>query len=440
MRKITLRVALIALTLIVLYLITMKFQRKTTLKDGITIYANRSLGRFKDLRGVNDGPLSPSGWSNALTLNLSEYYAKLGIKAVRFHDLWIVDEIDTIFADPEADPSDPRSYNFTGLDRCVEEALKHADLLIIRLGYDWHDPPKNKPHLSLQKLSEVAKHIVIHYTMGWANGYNYTCIWIEVWNEPDIEQFWGLSENEYFELYGAVARAIAEVNPKVKVGGPAIAYNLTFLEEFLSYVSSRGLPLDFVSWHAYSTSPEEIVKRGRAVKQLMEKFGYSGLPNVITEWNYWWNQEPWEFFRSNKVAAFQAATLILLEDTPVDIAVLYRGDAWNWGGIFSGNGQPSNPYYTWLAYKEVIETSIRVEVVVLNSFLKAIAGLADDGTLRVLVVNYCEEEVKYDVEATGYRLEKVYVIDRALVEANTCDGHSCLIGPYMVQLLMFAEG
>lgn len=439
MGKITLRVALIAFTILLLCLIALRLQGKITHKDSIIIYANRSLGRFKDLRGVNNGPLSPSGWSNALALNLSEYYAKSGVKVVRFHDLWIVDEIDTIFVDPEADPSDPRSYNFTGLDQCVEEALKYADLLIIRLGYDWHDPPKNKPHLSLQKLSEVAKRIVLHYTMGWASGYNYTCIWIEVWNEPDIEQFWGLSENEYFELYEAIARAITEVNPKVRVGGPAIAYNLTFLEQFLSYVSSRGVPLGFVSWHAYSTNPEEIVQRGKAVKQLMEKFGYGSLPSVLTEWNYWWNQEPWEFFRGNKVAAFQAAVLILLEDAPVDIATLYRGDAWNWGGIFSGSGQPGNPYYAWLAYKEVVENSTRVEVAVLNGFLKAIAGLADDGTLRVLVVNYCKEEVRYDVVAAGYRLEKIYLVDRGFAEAKACNGHSCLISPYTVQLLRLVK-
>ncbi len=426
---------------VLLCLVALRFQRRAALRDGIAIHASQSLGRFKDsIRGVNNGPLSPSGWNKALTLDLSEHYAKLGLKVIRFHDLWVVDELDTIFPDPEADPSDPKNYNFTGLDRCVEEALKHADLLILRIGYDWNDPPKNKPHLSLEKLAEVAKRIALHYTAGWANGYNYAGrIWVEVWNEPDIKQFWELSDEEFFQLYEAVARAIAEANPWVKVGGPGIAFNLTFLERFLSYVSSRGVPLDFVSWHIYTTKPEDVVQRARAVRRLMERYGYGDLPSVLTEWNYWLERD-WDLFRSREVAAFQAATLILLEDAPVDVATLYRGDAWKWGGIFDEGGEPEYPYYVWVAYRRVVEDATRVEVAVRGGYLRAIAGLAGNGALRALVVNYCGEKVEYTIEAAGYKLAKVYAVERGLTEVEVCSGGSCLIGPYAVQLLEFVKG
>lgn len=440
MRKIAAEAALAVLA-VLLGFIALRPQRRAAFRESIAVHASRSLGRFKDLiKGVNDGPLSPSGWNRALNLNLSEHYAKLGLKVIRFHDLWVVDELDTIFPDPEADPGDPGSYNFAGLDRCVEEALKHADLLILRLGYDWNDPPKNKPHLSLEKLAEVAKHVVLHYTAGWADGYNYTGrIWVEVWNEPDIEQFWGLSDEEFFQLYEAVARAIAEANTGVKVGGPGIAFNLTFLEKFLGYVSSREVPLDFVSWHIYTTKPEDVAQRAKAVKRLMERYGYGDLPSVLTEWNYWLERD-WDFFRSREVAAFQAATLILLEDAPVEVATLYRGDAWKWGGIFNERGEPEYPYYVWAAHRRVVENATRVEVAVRNGYLRAIAGLAGDGTLRVLVVNYRGEEVEYTVEAAGYRLAKVYTVERGLTEVEACSGDSCLIGPYAVQLLEFVKG
>ncbi len=212
----------------------------------VVVSTNRVLP-FKDLRGANNGPLSPRGWDTALTLNLSSQYAQLGFRVLKFHDLWRVDELDTIFPDPGADPQDPKSYNFAGLDRCMAEALKHAELVILRVGYDWNDPPKNKPHLEVLKLAEVAKRVVLHYTRDWAGGFHLpaSSLWIEVWNEPDIQQFWGLSAEEYFELYDAVARAVKEANPDVKVGGPAIAFNLTFLDRFLDYVRKSGAPLDF---------------------------------------------------------------------------------------------------------------------------------------------------------------------------------------------------
>jgi len=410
----------------------------------VVVRVDRALP-FKDLRGANNGPLSPRGWDQALTLNLSARYAQLGFRVLRFHDLWRVDELDTIFPDPGADSEDPSSYNFAGLDRCMAEALKRAEIVILRIGYDWNDPPKNKPHLELGKLAEVVKHVVLHYTKGWASGFHMpaSSLWIEVWNEPDIQQFWGLSAEEYFELYGAVARAVKEADPEVKVGGPAIAYDLAFLDRFLDHVKRSGAPLDFVSWHVYATEPSAVAERARHVKRLIEKHGFGHLPSVLTEWNYWWDREPWDFFRSQRVAAFQAVTLIELEDAPVDVATLYRGDAWNWGGIFYRDGAPGKPFYAWIAYRRLVEGAKRLEASVLKldegaaRGFRVLAGLGGDGVLRLLVANYAEEEVAYEVEAEGYAVQRVFVLDEKndLSETNACEGNVCVIGPYAVQLV-----
>ncbi|MEM0226176.1 MAG: cellulase family glycosylhydrolase [Thermofilaceae archaeon] len=410
--------------------------------ERVVVQPGQVLGRFKDLRGVNCGPWSPRGWDRALTLDLSSHYAKLGVKVIRFHDLWVVDELDTIFPNPDADPGDPRSYNFTALDRHVEAALKLADILILRIGYDWNDPPKNKPHVSFDKLAEVAKHIVLHYTKGWANGYNYKNIWFEIWNEPDIDWFWNLSETEFFELYEKVARAIKEANPDAVVGGPGIAWNVGFLDRFLAYTSSRGVPIDFVSWHIYTKNPVEVAERARAVRRAMERHGYGALPSVLTEWNFAHQEgEPWEIFRSSQAAAFQAAALILMEDAPVDIATLYRGDAWMWGGLFHSDGRPGKPYYVWLAYRELVEDSVRVAVVVERGLLYAMAGLKRDGSLRLLVVNYGSAQVRYEIAAEGYRVARVQAIDaRRDLEDLECRGSICTIEPYSVQLLTLEKG
>ncbi len=437
--------AALALAVLAYYMLQPRLPRA---KARVVVDTNHAL-HFKDLRGANDGPFSPRGWDQALTLNLSSQYAQLGFRALRFHDLWRVDELDTIFPDPHADPEDSRSYNFSGLDRCVAEAVKHADLLILRIGFDWNDPPKNKPHVEVGKLAEVVKHIVLHYTKGWANGFNLpaSSLWIEVWNEPDIQQFWGLSSGEYFELYDTIARAVKEANPDVRVGGPAIAFNLTFLDAFLEHVKRAGAPLDFVSWHVYATEPADVVERARQVKRLMEKHGFGHLPSVLTEWNYWWDREPWDFFRSQRVAAFQAATLIELEDAPVDVATLYRGDAWNWGGLFYRDGTPGKPFYVWLAYRRLVEGAKRLESSVVRlepgaaRGLRVLAGLGSEGVLRLLVVNYADEEVAYEVEAEGYAVQRILVLDEKndLSEVSVCEDSICVIGPYAVHLVELAR-
>lgn len=412
-------------------------------QERVIVDASRRLGFFKDLRGFNNGPLSPAGWSKAFSLNLTARYYELGARVIRFHDLWATDELDSLFPSSDADPTDPASYNFAPLDEHVTLALRVADLLILRIGYDWNDPPKNRPHLSVDKLAEVVKHLVLHYTKGWAGGYHHESIWFEIWNEPDIDWFWNLSEAEFFQLYEAVARAVKSANPRAVVGGPGIAWDLGFLDRFLAYVRAKGVPLDFVSWHIYARDPIEVVGRARAVRQIMEKHGYGGLPSVLTEWNFWREEgEPWDVFRGPQAASFQAAVLLLLEDAPVDVATLYRGDAWTWGGLFYQTGAPGKPFYAWLAYRQLIEGSVRVAVGAERGLLYAAAGLKGDGTLRILVVNYRSHEVRYEVSAGGYRITRVLAVDqfRDFEEVNACRGSVCSIGPYTVQLLVLERG
>jgi xylan 1,4-beta-xylosidase len=75
-----------------------------------------------------------------------------------------------------------------------------------------------------------------------------TWLW-ELWNEPDIF-YWRGSPDQFNELYTVTARAVRNVLPHAKVGGPAVTSGgLDFLKGFLDYTSTRGEPLDFVSYH-----------------------------------------------------------------------------------------------------------------------------------------------------------------------------------------------
>jgi len=74
--------------------------------------------------------------------------------------------------------------------------------------------------------------------------------YFEVWNEPDLSCFFAGSQKDYFRLYEATVRAIKEVNPNLRVGGPSTSACL-WLEEFLAFCKEHDVPCDFVSTHHY---------------------------------------------------------------------------------------------------------------------------------------------------------------------------------------------
>lgn len=55
------------------------------------------------------------------------------------------------------------------------------------------------------------------------------------------------------------------MSDKIQIGGPALGgspQNFEFLEDFLIHIKETGKKLDFISYHAYGTSPE-LIEDGR---------------------------------------------------------------------------------------------------------------------------------------------------------------------------------
>ena len=72
---------------------------------------------------------------------------------------------------------------------------------------------------------------------------------------------WPGTQQQYFELYEAAAKAIKAYDPALQVGGPAVC-NIAFplIKPFLAYCRDRQLPLDFVTWHCYAAAPEVLAR------------------------------------------------------------------------------------------------------------------------------------------------------------------------------------
>ena len=120
---------------------------------------------------------------------------------------------------------------------------------------------------SLTKWSEYIKKF-IRFLLDRYGAEEVESWYFEVWNEPDLSCFFAGSQKDYFRLYEATVRAIKEVNPNLRVGGPSTSACL-WLEEFLAFCKENDVPCDFVSTHHYPGDAFGNFINLRNVKQML---------------------------------------------------------------------------------------------------------------------------------------------------------------------------
>lgn len=117
----------------------------------------------------------------------------------------------------------------------------------------------------------LAEHLVERY------GLDEVCQWaFEVWNEPNLEVFWTGSQDDYLRLYDESARALKDVHPDLRVGGPSTAAG-EWVEALTAHAAHAGVPLDFVTSHTYGNIPLDT-------RPSIDRHGFTGIPTWWTEW------------------------------------------------------------------------------------------------------------------------------------------------------------
>jgi hypothetical protein len=359
------------------------------------------LPNIRPLHGVNNGPIAFGG-----LVDLSAFHRELRIPFVRLHDpQWpnpAVVDIPTIFPRFEADPADPASYYFARTDDYIASIIATGAQIIYRLGTSIEHTARKyhtHPPADFDKWADICLHIIRHYNEGWAEGFRHGIRYWEIWNEPEIgAPMWSGTLKEYLRLYAITARAIKAHDSALKVGGPAAAYPLgPFLEQFLAWCNAERLPLDFCTWHTYTADPHELKSRSEHVRSLLDRYGYLESESHLNEWNYRFTfkgledrRRSYEEMQGTPGASFVAATLMLLQDSPIDVANYYTGDT-SWFGLFDPYGVPRKTYYAFKAFVRLLETPQRVSCVLLPSDEKVVAcaAMSEDGKLlRVLISNW----------------------------------------------------
>jgi hypothetical protein len=112
----------------------------------------------------------------------------------------------------------------------------------------------------------------------------------EVANEPDIGESGGcpyrFQPDSYVRYFGQTAAAIRKADPGALVGGPALAnVRSPILPALLNACDQEKLPLDFVSWHIYSSEPGRVRGTIEYVNALLNKHPGLKPETFLDEWN-----------------------------------------------------------------------------------------------------------------------------------------------------------
>lgn len=334
---------------------------------------------IRPLHGVNGGPLAAGG-----LLDLSPRWTEAAFPLARLHDShWpnpdVVD-VHAVFPDPAADPSRPDSYDFERTDEYVKAVHACGAAVVYRLGESIeHQKAKRRarPPKDPDRWAAVCVGIVRHFTEGWANGLKLPIRYWEIWNEPDNRpSCWTGTDEDYFRLYVKAAVALRKRFPAVKIGGPGLGNSgdlkgdrlepTPFLKAFLSRCKKDHTPLDFLSWHCYAREADELARRARGMRAVLDGAGFGKAESHLNEWNFLpdgkWDgikakdaeaRERWYArLTGPEGAAFVAAALTLLQDAPLDAACYFTAEAPGMG-LFSQHGLPSTAFAAFLAFKAV---------------------------------------------------------------------------------------
>ncbi|MET7423526.1 xylan 1,4-beta-xylosidase [Dactylosporangium sp. NPDC005555] len=257
-------------------------------------------------------------------------------------------------------------HAFTYVDQVVDAYLELGIRPFVELGFTpsglasgdqtvfwWRGnvtPPRDRAEWVALVRGTVA-HLVDRY------GLDEVRRWpIEVWNEPDLKDFWQHADQDaYHELYEAAACAVKDVDAGLQVGGPALSPGADdgWLPRFAEFVTARGVPVDFVSRHAYTSGAARHVPFGvhqtlAPAASLLEQFAaprrqlsgsaLAGVPVHITEFNSSYRPD-------NPVhdTAFHAAYLAPVVAAAGDLVDSFS--YWTFCDVFEEAGVPTSLFH-----------------------------------------------------------------------------------------------
>ena len=416
----------------------------------------KSSGKMKPMHAVNNGPTGSKVRRGNSTY---EYFVEAGIPYARNHDAalhiayggeYTVD-VHRIFRDFDADPTDPKSYDFECTDQCVADTFSVGTEVYYRLGARIEHGKKvgTYPPKDYKKWAVICEHIIRHYTEGWANGFNYNITYWEIWNEPDCtnadgsKPCWQGTEEEFVEFFCVALDHLKTKFPHLKIGGPAFSsidfvkrpLKEKFVRAMFEAIRERNIPLDFFSFHRYAEAPIKFRDRIELARAICDEYGYPNAELHLNEWNYvrGWVGDDWMYSlraeKGLKGASFIAGAMAVSQDSPLDLLMYYDARPCAMNGMFDTDFRtPLKGYYPFKMFGELYRMGefVRAEYKEEPIYCTAARNGENAG---IMITNFIDDDnaptETVEIELTGLsgRNAELYVLDpthdMALVDTLT---------------------
>lgn len=288
---------------------------------------------------------------------------------------------------------------------------------------------KKSPPWDLKAFKELVKSYIRDLSCN--KRYN---IWYEVWSAPDLDNFFLGRKQEYLNLYRQVAEAARELEAETKihipVGGPSVSWwfqnqdgnniittERSLIYELIKFCSGHHLPLDFISWHSYSTSPkadqELTVYNKSAVNLIRDWLTYfrfnRDIPLIVDEWNYdsGINVLPERQEKSSIAASYIPSRIKNMHEAGLDYQVYFcledfynkkEGLARNVGAFWFDpeaseyKGGPKSIYSVFKMLSRLSDNMLLPTLKVDDEFIGMVATKTEDGMV-IIVYNYIDPEI-----------------------------------------------
>ncbi len=384
---------------------------------------SKKYGKFKILNATNGGPWHKRYTKDQYRSNFEDYKA-VNFKYSRNHDSAIYTiyggpyshDITCIFPNFNADPYDPVAYDFACTDESILTTLDAGVEAFFRLGQTIEHQIKKHgtlPPKDFKKWAVICEHIIRHYNEGWADGFKLDIQYWEIWNEPDLDpddsknkRTWGGTKAEFFDLYEITAKHLKACFPMLKIGGPALACNVAWGEDFLAEMQRRDVEIDFFSWHIYSNEVADVNKRAEKIKELLIKYGYENTESILNEWNFvsgWGDlfQATINNIHTAKAASYVMAAISEAQKSSIDMMMYYDTRPSVFCGAFDLYSYETLPsYYALFWYGKFydMEAEIRTQDNIPDIY--TLSGVDKDGKTLTAVTYYSNEEGLPDKEIT----------------------------------------
>lgn len=295
------------------------------------------------------------------------------------------------------------------------------------------------------------KHIVqqtIEHISGKTNR-NLTDVYYEVWNEPDLFGNWRTyGDKNYLTLYeyAALGAREAQSTNAFKFGGPATTkLYKNWVREFAKSVTEKSLPLDFISWHLYSTNPLDYAENIADAREWLTEFPQlAQVPLIISEWGLDSNVNP----RYDTKFAGAHTTAVIRQLIPTRTQAYSfelvdgrdpEGNAlWGRWGLITHPSFGATPKLRYEVFKLLNRLVGDLLIVTGEGTWVTAIATKDNQTIRILLTNYDANESH--VEKTPLTISNLqngtYTITQTRLGSQATTRSEVISGTFQTELIM----